>query len=224
MNRTIVEKVRCMLKMARLHKSFWGEATLMACYLINHSPSVPLGFDIPEKVWSKKVVSYSHLKVFGCKAFIHVPMENRLKLDVKTLPCIFLGYGNEEFGFRLWDPIKRKIVRNRDVVFYDEQFYGDVDKLEKSKAVIEDTIDLSLKPSQHTPDKEDLQDATPELTRSDEPELIDNDEDTEQREHPHDQEDTTSEVRRSTREHRLSSKYPNSEYILLTGEGELESF
>ena len=81
----------------------------------------------------------------GARLSVHVPKENRLKLDVKTLSCIFLGYGNGEFGFRLWDPIKRKIVRSRDVAFYEEQFYGDVDKTEKSKAVIEDTTDLSPK-------------------------------------------------------------------------------
>ncbi|CAA0831270.1 Unknown protein, partial [Striga hermonthica] len=38
-NRTIMEKVRCMLRMAKLHKPFWGEAVLTACYLINRSPS-----------------------------------------------------------------------------------------------------------------------------------------------------------------------------------------
>ncbi|CAA0832257.1 Uncharacterized mitochondrial protein AtMg00710, partial [Striga hermonthica] len=38
-NRTIMEKVRCMLRMAKLPKPFWGEAVLTACYLINRSPS-----------------------------------------------------------------------------------------------------------------------------------------------------------------------------------------
>jgi hypothetical protein len=102
------------------------------------------------------------------------------------------------------------------VVFYEDQFYGDADKPEKSKAVIEDIVDLSSSPSQHTPD---LHNATPELTPSDEPELLDNEEDTEQREHPHDQEGSRSQVRRSTREHRPSSKYPTSEYILLLKRG-----
>ena len=52
MNRTIVEKVRCMLKMGKLPKVFWGEAIHTACYLINRSPSVPLEFDLPKKVWT----------------------------------------------------------------------------------------------------------------------------------------------------------------------------
>ena len=50
MNQTIVEKVRCILKLAKLPKSFWGEAVNTAVYLINRSPLVPLDFDIPQRV------------------------------------------------------------------------------------------------------------------------------------------------------------------------------
>ena len=93
MNRTIVEKVRCMLTAAKFLKSFWGAVVLTACYLINKSPSALLEFDFLEKVWTSKEISYNHLKVFRCKAFIHVPKEQRSKLDDKALPCIFISYG-----------------------------------------------------------------------------------------------------------------------------------
>jgi hypothetical protein len=75
-----------MLKMAKLPKQFWGEAVRTTCYLINKSPSVPLKFEIPKRVWSKKNVSYSHLRVFGCKTYMHIPKEHRSKLDDKTTP------------------------------------------------------------------------------------------------------------------------------------------
>ncbi|KAG8477597.1 hypothetical protein CXB51_030467 [Gossypium anomalum] len=42
MNRTIMEKVRCMLSNANLPKSFWAEAASTACFLINRSPSVAI--------------------------------------------------------------------------------------------------------------------------------------------------------------------------------------
>ena len=71
-----------------------------AYYLINRSPSNLLWFDVPKKVWISKEISYNHLKVFECQAFIHVPKEQRSKLDDKALPCIFIGYGNEEFGYK----------------------------------------------------------------------------------------------------------------------------
>ena len=61
--------------MTNLPKSFWCEAIQIACYLINQSTSVPLEFDIPERVWTGKYISYFHLKVYGCKAFAHVPKE-----------------------------------------------------------------------------------------------------------------------------------------------------
>ncbi|KAL6322839.1 hypothetical protein AAG906_020839 [Vitis piasezkii] len=81
MNRTIYERIRCMLSHARLPKSFWGEAMRTTIDLINMSPSYPLKGDIPER----------HLGVFGCRAFVHVPRDERSKLDSKTKQCIFLG-------------------------------------------------------------------------------------------------------------------------------------
>ena len=70
-----------MLKLAKLDKSFWGESVYIAVYLINRSPSDSLDFDIPQRFWTGKDVPYSHLKVFGCKTFMHVPKEQRSKLD-----------------------------------------------------------------------------------------------------------------------------------------------
>ena len=89
-----------MLKLVKLSKSFGGEAVNIAVYLINRSPSVPLDFDIPQRVWTGKDVSYSHLKVFGYKALMHVPKKQRSNLDDKATLCIFIGYGDEEFGYK----------------------------------------------------------------------------------------------------------------------------
>ena len=117
---------------------------LTACYLINRSPSAPLGFDVPEKVWTCKEISYNHLKVFGCKAFIHVPKEQRSKLDDKALPCIFIGYGNEEFGYKVWDPKTRKVIRSRDVVFHEDQTMKDSNKEEQQSEKV--TINITINP------------------------------------------------------------------------------
>ena len=81
--------------------------------------------------------------MFGCKAFVHVPKEQRSKLDDKAVCCIFLGYGGAEFGYRLWDPDKRKIIKSRDVVFHEDQFFGDIENTEKSKEVVDGVVDLT---------------------------------------------------------------------------------
>ena len=41
-------------------------------------------------MWIEECASYTHLKVFGCKTFAYVPKEQRLKLDDKVIPCIFV--------------------------------------------------------------------------------------------------------------------------------------
>ena len=69
--------------------------------LVNLSPPVPLKGGVPEKVWIGKDVSYDYLSVLTNRAFVHIPKEERSKLDVKAKPCIFLGYGLEEFGYKL---------------------------------------------------------------------------------------------------------------------------
>jgi hypothetical protein len=46
----------------------------------------------PHEVWLSKKPSFSHLKLFGCDAFVHVPKEKKSKLDNKAIKCIFIGY------------------------------------------------------------------------------------------------------------------------------------
>jgi len=88
MNRTIEERVRCILSHAKLHKSLWGEAMKTIVDIINLSPSVLLDGDVLKEVWSGRKVTYNHLKVFGCQAFVHIPKDERGKLDLKAKECI----------------------------------------------------------------------------------------------------------------------------------------
>ncbi|KAL0337465.1 UNVERIFIED_CONTAM: Retrovirus-related Pol polyprotein from transposon TNT 1-94 [Sesamum calycinum] len=87
MNRTLLEKVRCMLISSGLPKSFWGEALVTAAYLINRSPSVPLNGKIPESVWTGHAVDISSLRVFGCSAFVHQSVD---KLAPRSQKCVFI--------------------------------------------------------------------------------------------------------------------------------------
>jgi len=87
------------------------------CYLVNRSPSSAFEDKTPQEVWTGKKPSLSHLRVFGCDAYVHVPKEKRTKLDSKSEKCIFIGYKYGLRGYKLWNPVTRKVVYNRDVVF-----------------------------------------------------------------------------------------------------------
>ncbi|GJT48090.1 retrovirus-related pol polyprotein from transposon TNT 1-94 [Tanacetum coccineum] len=119
MNRTIMEKVRCMLSHANLDKDFWVEAATTATYLINRSPHRSLDGNIPEILWSGNSVDYSNLRVFGCPVYVHV---NEGKLVPRAVKCIFLGYGSRVKGYRVWcpDPKYHKIIHSKDITFNED--------------------------------------------------------------------------------------------------------
>ena len=101
-------------------------------HVINLSPVVALNSEVPNKIWFGKNVKYDHLRVFGYKAFVHVPKDERSKLDAKSRQCIFISYGENEFGYRFYDPVEKKLVRSHDVKFMEDQTIEDIDKVEKS--------------------------------------------------------------------------------------------
>ncbi|RDY07420.1 hypothetical protein CR513_08470, partial [Mucuna pruriens] len=137
MNRTLIERIRCMLFEVKLPKHFWGEAlyaavSRQAVHVINLSPIIDLNTKVSDKIWFDKDVKYDHLRVFDCKAFVHVPKDKRSKLDMKTRQCIFIEYGQNEYGYRLYDPIEKKLVRSHDVQFIEDQTIEDIDKVKKT--------------------------------------------------------------------------------------------
>ncbi|KAH9704361.1 Integrase catalytic domain-containing protein [Citrus sinensis] len=119
LNRTLIEKVRCMLLSSNLFKFFWAEAAVTAAYLINRSPSSALEFKTPQEVWSGKPPDLSNLKVFGCPAYAHI---RQGKLELRAVKGYFMGYPESIKGYKIWS-INRKPTRtfiSRDVVFDEE--------------------------------------------------------------------------------------------------------
>jgi hypothetical protein len=126
-NRTLVEMARCMIHYANLPYKFWAEAVSTAAHLKNLSPHATLK-KTPEEIWSTKKPDVSYLKVFGCKAYVHVPKEDRQKLDVKSLECIFIGYAEGTKGWRFFHEPTGRIITSRDAHF-DETVMERVDSV-----------------------------------------------------------------------------------------------
>jgi hypothetical protein len=58
----------------------------------------------PHEVSTSKKESLTHLMmVFGCDAYVHVPKENRSKLDKNVEKCIFIGYKDGMKGCKIWN-------------------------------------------------------------------------------------------------------------------------
>src|ERR1051325_7757471 len=119
-NRTILERVRCMLTSAGLKKVFWAEAVSTATYLINRCPSTALDMKTPKEVWLGQPPNLDKLRVFGCVAYAHIRQD---KVEPRALKCMFLGYPEGVTAYRLWclESGHRRIITSRDVVFNEAE-------------------------------------------------------------------------------------------------------
>ncbi|KAH9781841.1 hypothetical protein KPL71_008631 [Citrus sinensis] len=119
MNRTIIERVRCMLLNANLSKGFWAEAVTTAAYLINRSPSSALVFKTPQELWSGKPPDLRNLRIFGCPAYAHLKQG---KLESRAVKGYFLGYPEGIKGYKIWtlNGKPSRILISRDVTFDEE--------------------------------------------------------------------------------------------------------
>lgn len=120
MNRTIMEKARCMILHSKLKKPFWSKAILNAIYVINRSPTTALTNKVPAELWFGKRPCVRKIKVFGCLAYLHIPKELKPgKLNSHSKKCIMIGYTNTDivYGARkindnLW---KRHNLRRNEI-------------------------------------------------------------------------------------------------------------
>ena len=112
-----------MLSHANLPKKLWAEAVATAAYLRNcTTTSANEEHLTPFEKWYGHKPNISHLKVFGCAAYSHVPNTERRKLDEKAQRMCFIGYSKNPKGYRLIDMNTDKIVLRRDVVFNETDF------------------------------------------------------------------------------------------------------
>ncbi|EZA62315.1 Copia protein [Ooceraea biroi] len=64
MNRTIAEKIRCMLLESGTQKCLWTEAVLTAVYLINRSLTEALKNKVPAELWYGSLPNLKKLRIF----------------------------------------------------------------------------------------------------------------------------------------------------------------
>ena len=137
-----------------------------SCYLVNKSPSSTLEDKTPHEVWTGKKPSLSHLRVFGCDSYVHVPKEKRTKLDNKYERCIFIGYKDGLKGYKLWNLETRKVVYNRDVVFREVKYVVTHEVLPKEPKKIEFELKEYESDSTTEEDSEVEEPQAPALRRS----------------------------------------------------------
>ena len=119
LNRTLMEAARALLHASGLPFSFWKYAVKTAVYLRNRSPTKALANATPYQAWRGDTPDLSHLRVFGCRAYMHLDKTKRSKLQARSIPVIFVGYASEAKAWLVYDPVSKKEYTSRDVTFHE---------------------------------------------------------------------------------------------------------
>lgn len=119
-NRAVMNMVRCAVRKENA-KEFWAEAVKWTIYVLNRCPTLAVKDITREEAWSGVKPYVDHFRVFGCIAHAHVPDVRRTKLENKSICCVLLGVSEESKAYKLYDPISKKVVISRDVIFQEEQ-------------------------------------------------------------------------------------------------------
>ena len=80
----------------------WAEAEITMVYVHNRISHSALGFKTPEEMFTGKKPEVSHLKIFSCQVYVHIPKEKRTKLDPSRKKGIFVEYCEVSKAFRIY--------------------------------------------------------------------------------------------------------------------------
>jgi hypothetical protein len=98
----------------------WAEVARTTVYVQNRLSHSALGFKTPKEMFTRKKPKVNHLKIFGCPVFVHIPKENRTKMDPSGKKGIFVGYCEVSKAFRIYISGYHHIEISRDVTFDED--------------------------------------------------------------------------------------------------------
>ena len=111
-----------------LSNEYWDEAVSTAIYIMNWCLTKSVKNKVLQEAWTGMNHNISRLIFFGCVTYAHVPDELRKKLDKKGHKCNFVAYSKDTKSQKLYDPVTRKVIINRDVKSVEnESWDGTVD-------------------------------------------------------------------------------------------------
>ncbi|KAI7945710.1 hypothetical protein MJO29_012098 [Puccinia striiformis f. sp. tritici] len=118
-NRTLSEMTRSFLIHSRLPVTLWTHAMKHAAWVFNRVVHAEDHISPFEVVMGVKP-SFSMLRVFGCRAYVH-DIEHTKQIKPRASAAIHIGISEVSNGWLLWDPTTNKVVRGASVVFHEHE-------------------------------------------------------------------------------------------------------
>ena len=117
-NQTLMEKAQALQFGACLPQNWWEFTVEHAVHLYNRMPIKRLAWQTPYKVLNKQKPDISHLRVFGCGAYVFIPEDVRTnKLAPRAEMMTFLGYTSGVKGFKFMQKPNNVIFHSVTALF-----------------------------------------------------------------------------------------------------------
>ena len=117
---------------AGLSNGFWIYAVKAKLHTYNVTPIKHTDYKTLKELWSGQKPNISHLRVFGCLAWVHIQKKRRHKLQSKSKAMIFVGYEPGSKGYQFWDAAHQCFKISHDVKFEETHFSAKESKLTQS--------------------------------------------------------------------------------------------
>jgi hypothetical protein len=118
-HRQIVELSLATMSHSSFPIRYWDEIFNIIVYLINRLPSQNLA---QYKTLFNKDVDYDFLRVLGCLCYPLTRPYNKNKLELRSQPCVFIGYGTNQKGYRCLHVPTGRVYVSRNVQFIEHEF------------------------------------------------------------------------------------------------------
>jgi hypothetical protein len=113
-----------MLHARSLPSKLWAEALNCATYIHNRSPHRSVEDMTPFESWVGDKLDVTHFRIFGSRAWAHIPYEKWKALDPQSTPCIFVGYPDDVKGYILIYPSTDRLIIERTFQFEESPFHA----------------------------------------------------------------------------------------------------
>jgi hypothetical protein len=98
-NRVLSERLTTMLDESGLPKVFWGECLAALVHVWNRCPTEAVRSATLYELSHGRKPDVSHLRVWGCTAYVHIQKDKRPGLGLHMEKCVFIGYPQ---GYNGW--------------------------------------------------------------------------------------------------------------------------
>ena len=123
-------KLRAKLSDSKVPKKFWVEDST-AAYVRNRNPTIAVERMAPCESWKGYKPGVSNFRIFGYGAYVHIPKDERFKIDPKV-KSIILGYGIGVKGYWLYDTKTSRVFSGWDMIFNES---ASISQLGKEKFI-----------------------------------------------------------------------------------------